>query len=128
MKYIKTFESSDIKLYRESNKSEFLEREKVSISAKSIDFISSLLSNIKIVNNLPNYPGIDYCLVKYGPDGYNNLILELVDEWFFVQIKPRYGKIHNGYYSNSIQHFICDQLDGLSQFLTDYSEHFTWKD
>lgn len=106
MKYIKTFESSDIKLYRESNKSEFLEREKVSISAKSID----------------------YFLVKYGPDGYNNLILELVDEWFFVQIKPRYGKIHNGYYSNSIQHFICDQLDGLSQFLTDYSEHFTWKD
>ena len=119
MKYIKTFESSDIKLYRESNKSEFLEREKVSISAKSIDFISSLLSNIKIVNNLPNYPGIDYCLVKYGPDGYNNLILELVDEWFFVQIKPRYGKIHNGYYSNSIQHFICDQLDGLYKLLYD---------
>jgi hypothetical protein len=140
MKYLKTFESlyGDVEDISGKNFSKHIP---IMISEKVVKLLSNYKPQVEIVStdmHGHNYPN-PYSYIRMSVDNVDFLenfknyvqvickvnINEYEDEWFRVTAFIQYKKDYRHKIEHEVKNYMCDQFDGLVQFLKDQNFDIT---
>lgn len=140
MKYLKTFESlyGDVEEISGKNLSKHIP---TMISDKVVKLLSNYNPQVDVISmdmHGHNYPN-PYSNIRISVDNVNFLenfknyvqvvcevnITEYEDEWFRVSTFIQYKKDYRHKIEHEVKNYMCDQFDGLVQFLKDQNFNIT---